>query len=158
MDQAWSFFINPLNLARITPPGMRFEVLTDLTDDPIFPGQRIDYRLRPLFGWPVRWTTVISIVEAGSDPDGDSAYRHFVDEQERGPYRLWRHQHHFKAVAGGVEMTDIVDYQLPFGVVGDLAGGWLVRGQLKTIFTFRREAVERLLFPDAHPGAISASD
>lgn len=66
----------------------------------------------------------------------------FVDEQRFGPYTLWHHQHHFKAIDGGVEMTDIVHYKLPLWFLGDIAQVILVKSQLSGIFNHRYKAVE----------------
>jgi ligand-binding SRPBCC domain-containing protein len=66
----------------------------------------------------------------------------FVDEQRYGPYSLWHHQHHFKPVEGGVEMTDIVHYKIPFWFVGDIANALFVRQQLKKIFDYRFKIIE----------------
>ena len=68
----------------------------------------------------------------------------FVDEQRFGPYQLWHHQHHFKAVEGGVEMTDIVHYRNPLGFLGNIANTLFVKAQLKQIFEFRFKVVEDL--------------
>jgi ligand-binding SRPBCC domain-containing protein len=68
----------------------------------------------------------------------------FVDEQRKGPYKLWHHQHHFKPVEGGVEMTDLVHYSLPFGILGDLANTLIVRNKLNEIFHYRFEKIEQL--------------
>jgi ligand-binding SRPBCC domain-containing protein len=70
--------------------------------------------------------------------------KYFVDEQRFGPYSLWHHQHHFKAVAGGVEMTDIVHYKLPFSFLGDIAHVLFVANQLKGIFDYRFKKVDQL--------------
>ena len=67
------------------------------------------YTVRPLFNIPVSWMTEITHVER---------HKFFVDEQRKGPYQLWHHQHHFKTVEGGVEMTDLVHYRLPFSFLG----------------------------------------
>jgi len=66
-----------------------------------------------------------------------------VDEQRFGPYTMWHHQHHFRAVDGGVEMTDIVHYKLPLWILGDIANTIMVKNQLKGIFDYRFEAVEQ---------------
>ena len=142
----WAFFANPLNLSLITPPYMRFRTLTDLTLLPhkIYPGQLIEYRLRPfplLPFIPVRWVTEIMVVSEGSC---------FVDEQRSGPYRLWHHEHYFRPVDGGVEMTDIVNYEVPSGWIGRLANALFVRRQVEGIFDFRYQEIERL-FPAAAP-------
>jgi ligand-binding SRPBCC domain-containing protein len=135
----WAFFANPLNLSLITPPYMRFRTLTDLTLFPhrIYPGQLIEYRLRPLPLYSVRWVTEIMLVDEGSC---------FIDEQRSGPYRLWHHEHYFRPVAGGVEMTDIVNYEVPFGWIGRLANALFVRRQVEGIFDYRYREIEKL-FP-----------
>lgn len=135
LDRAWDFFSDPRNLARITPPELGFTVLTDLQER-VYPGMTIEYRVRPLLGIPVRWLTEITHVEP---------HRFFVDEQRIGPYRIWHHEHHFKALDGGrVEMTDRVTYVLPFSPLGDLFHSFLVKPQLDRIFAFREKAVNEL--------------
>jgi ligand-binding SRPBCC domain-containing protein len=70
--------------------------------------------------------------------------RYFIDEQRKGPYSFWHHQHHFEEVAGGVKMTDIVHYALPLGILGQFAHALFVKKQLKDIFAYRKEKVEEL--------------
>ncbi|HWE52657.1 MAG TPA: SRPBCC family protein [Bryobacteraceae bacterium] len=76
----------------------------------------------------------------------------FVDEQIRGPYRLWRHRHMFRETAAGTVIADCVDYRLPFGILGDAAHALIVRRQLIAIFRFRQQAIAKLLLPQ-NPGA-----
>lgn len=150
-SRIWAFFVNPLNLPLITPPYMRFRMLSDLplSTNTIFPGQLIEYRLRPLPLITVRWVTEIMSVTEGVC---------FIDEQRHGPYRLWHHEHHFRPApgGGGVEMTDIVHYEIPFGWIGSLANALFVRRQLNGIFKYRYQQIERL-FPAAPNGAAPAS-
>lgn len=129
--EAWDFFSNASNLARITPPDLGFEVTSELPDR-VYPGLIITYRVRPLLGIPVTWVTEISHVRE---------HELFVDEQRFGPYRFWHHQHLFREVPGGVETRDIVHYALPPG--GGLARRWLVAPRLQEIFDFRRVVLER---------------
>ena len=110
LEQAWDFFSSPLNLSKITPEYMQFTV----TSDPellkqMYTGQIITYTVRPVLNIPLFWMTEIKHVEPGV---------FFVDEQRIGPYAIWHHQHHFKAIPGGVEMTDLADRQ-----IGRLSGG-----------------------------------
>ena len=133
-DLVWSFFANPANLPLITPPSVHFQTLSTFFEDHIYPGQLIEYRLSPLPFMRTYWLTEITHVERG---------RYFVDEQRRGPYSLWHHQHHFKEINGGVEMTDRVHYSLPFGIFGRLANAVLVRSRLDEIFRYRMEVVEQ---------------
>jgi ligand-binding SRPBCC domain-containing protein len=73
---------------------------------------------------------------------GVTALQYFIDEQRFGPYSLWHHQHHFKTIDGGVEMTDIVHYKVPFWFLGDIANFIMVKSQLNKIFQYRFKAVE----------------
>ncbi|GFO55235.1 SRPBCC domain-containing protein [Geomonas sp. Red276] len=133
LAEAWRFFSRPDNLATITPPSMAFRV-TSAPQQTMYPGMIITYKVSPVSGLPLTWVTEITHVEEPS---------FFVDEQRIGPYRFWHHQHHFREVEGGVEMRDIVHYQLPFGPLA-LPVTWLVKRRLEGIFEYRVQAVERL--------------
>jgi len=133
VDEAWSFFSNPRNLAVITPPDMAFEILHEIPDE-MHPGLIIPYRVRPLFGIPLTWVTEITHVVDR---------RLFVDEQRFGPYRFWHHQHHFLEVPGGTEMRDIVHYDVGFGPLGDVVNALLVRDRVRGIFEFRRRVLDQ---------------
>lgn len=134
IETAWEFFSNPANLQEITPPHLGFQIISKYHGDQMYPGQIIEYKVRPLFHIPLYWMTEITHVETG---------RFFVDEQRFGPYRMWHHQHHFKAIEGGVEMTDIVHYKLPLGFLGNWAHALFVQQQLRSIFNYRFECVEK---------------
>jgi ligand-binding SRPBCC domain-containing protein len=135
-DRAFAFFARPENLARITPPWLGFRIVSE--DLEMREGLRIEYRVTPL-GVPQRWVSQITAY--------DPPHR-FVDEQREGPYAHWHHEHRFRAVDGGTEVTDTVRYALPFGVLGRLAHGVLVRRQLESIFDYREETLPRLLEGD----------
>ena len=131
IEEAWRFFSDPHNLATLTPPDMGFEVTSHVAPN-MYAGMMIPYRVRPLLGIPTRWLTEITHVEPR---------RFFVDEQRRGPYRLWHHEHHFAAVAGGVEMRDLVHYELPFGPLGDVVERLVVRPRIEGIFAYRKRVL-----------------
>ncbi|MBK7433153.1 MAG: SRPBCC family protein [Chitinophagaceae bacterium] len=135
LEKAWDFFSSPANLQTITPDNLGFRIISKHHGEIMYPGQIIEYTVRPLLGIPLYWMTEITHVE-------DQQY--FVDEQRFGPYRMWHHQHHFKAIEGGVEMTDIVHYKLPLWLLGDIANSVLVKKQLKGIFDYRFRKVEDL--------------
>ena len=101
----------------------------------MYEGLMIAYTVKPLAGIPMNWVTEIKTVR-------DLEF--FVDEQRVGPYKIWHHEHHFKAVDGGVEMTDIVTYVLPFGILGKLVHPWLVKPKLAQIFSYRFKKVDQL--------------
>jgi ligand-binding SRPBCC domain-containing protein len=133
LPEAWSFFSNPRNLSRITPPSLGFEVLTPDLPDRIYAGLMIAYRVRPLLGIPVTWLTEITVVEEG---------RRFIDEQRVGPYAVWHHEHEFHDQGDGrIEIEDRVTYVLPFAKLGELAHPFLVQPQLARIFAFRERAL-----------------
>ncbi len=135
VDTAWDFFSSPANLKDITPAGMGFNIISQHHGEKMYAGQIIEYKVSPVLHIPLYWMTEITHVE-------DKKY--FVDEQRFGPYSMWHHQHHFKPVNGGVEMTDIVHYKLPFWFLGDIANSLFVNKQLKGIFDYRFKKVEEL--------------
>ena len=134
LQTCWDFFSSPANLKRITPSYMGFDVKTDVPTQ-MYEGLIIAYTVKPLLGIPVEWVTEITHVK-------DKSF--FVDEQRKGPYTMWHHEHHFKAVEGGVEMTDIVSYIIPLGFLGKLVEPFLVKPKLEEIFAYRFKIVEEV--------------
>lgn len=134
LDEAWDFFSDPRNLAHITPKDMNL-IPTSPLPDHTYPGMLITYKVKPLLGIPMLWVTEITHVR-------DREF--FVDEQRMGPYRIWHHQHHFKTVKGGVEMTDIVDYRVPGGPFGLLLNKIMIGKKVESIFEFRRKKLVEL--------------
>jgi ligand-binding SRPBCC domain-containing protein len=129
---AWEFFSDPRNLSAITPPDLGFRICSAVPER-MYAGMVVSYSVTPFGSFSADWTTEITHVR---EPE------FFVDEQRFGPYRFWHHQHLFKEVDQGVEMTDLVHYLLPFGYVGLVAAGY-VRIKLERIFAFRREELIR---------------
>lgn len=136
LDVVWDFFSSPANLSKITPPEMGF-LITSPQHTEMYPGMFITYKVSPAFGIKLNWVTEITQTRNR---------KFFIDEQRRGPYSLWHHEHHFKEVNGGVEMHDILYYVVPFGVLGKLANLVFVRNKVKQIFRFREKRIEEL-FP-----------
>src|SRR4051794_203099 len=135
LEECWRFFSNPHNLAKITPPALRFQVAGDLPPE-IYPGMMIQYKVSPLFGIPVTWVTEIVQVNRPHS---------FVDEQRVGPYRLWHHEHFFVELGkGATEMRDLVHYVPPFGPFGAIINAVAIRRKLDEIFDFRRATMEKL--------------
>ena len=115
---------------------MKFVVTSDYNaDTKMYPGMIITYKISPLLGIKMNWMTEITHVD-------DKKY--FVDEQRFGPYALWHHQHHFKAIEGGVQMTDLLHYAIPYGPIGTLANAFFVKGKVEQIFNYRTIAIEEL--------------
>jgi len=131
--EVFPFFADAGNLERITPPELRFRIVTP-RPIPMEEGALIDYRLS-LFAVPFRWRTRI----ARWEPD-----RCFVDEQIRGPYRTWIHTHTFEDYDGGTWMEDEVIYALPWHPLSRPVLP-LVRWQLERIFDHRERTLLALL-------------
>ena len=142
LEKAWDFFSNPANLQANTPDNMGFKVISKYHGDTMYAGQVIEYTVKPVLGIPLYWMTEITQVK-------DSSY--FIDEQRYGPYSLLHHQHHFKAIEGGVEMTDIVHYKNPLWIFGRIANALFVKSKLKDIFDYRFQKVEEMFgkWPDS---------
>jgi ligand-binding SRPBCC domain-containing protein len=127
IDEVFAFFAEARNLETLTPPWLRFQVVTPGAIE-MRVGTTIDYRLR-VRGFPVTWRSEITVWEPGS---------RFVDVQRSGPYRSWVHEHGFRERGSGTLATDTVDYAAP--------GGWaanrlLVGPDLRRIFEYRHRAL-----------------
>lgn len=97
-------------------------------------GTLIDYELR-LYGLPFRWRTVIESFNPISS---------FIDVQIKGPYRTWLHRHEFEDVPGGTQMHDRVEYELPFGWIGNITHALFVRQSVEQIFTYRNTTITEI--------------
>ncbi|MBR9998606.1 MAG: SRPBCC family protein [Cyclobacteriaceae bacterium] len=139
LEEAWEFFATPGNLAKITPQHMGFAITSAPEQNKMFPGQIITYKVYPFKGISTNWVTEITHVI-------DRIY--FVDEQRFGPYAMWHHEHRFRKVDEGVEMTDRVTYKLPLGFLGRIMEKNLVRKQLRTIFEYRYRILAEFFGPE----------
>jgi ligand-binding SRPBCC domain-containing protein len=137
LQQAWQFFATPANLNAITPPDMDFKVLGQLPET-MYQGQFIMYTIKPVLNIPFKWVTEITHI---NEPF------YFVDEQRTGPYHIWHHEHHFKAVDNGVLMTDILHYDIGKWVLGSIAGALFVHKKVEQIFDYRYRALEKHFGP-----------
>jgi ligand-binding SRPBCC domain-containing protein len=133
--ETFAFFSDAFNLERITPPFLRFRILTP-PPIKLAAGTLIEYRLK-LFGIPLFWRTVIEEWKPEES---------FVDRQVKGPYAWWRHTHTFeKKGSYQVLMRDLVEYRIPFGLLGRLAHRLFVKRWLKAIFDYRAATTAHLL-------------
>jgi ligand-binding SRPBCC domain-containing protein len=127
IEEVFAFFADAHNLEAITPPGLHFRTVTP---DPIVLalGTRFEHRLR-VKGIPVRWESEITAWEPP---------HRFVDEQRRGPYRIWKHEHRFVSRDGGTDVSDHVEYSVPGGAAINYL---FVAPDLRKVFAYRREAL-----------------
>jgi len=130
INEAWEFFSSPGNLKKITPAFMGFDITSDYRGESMYQGMIITYKVRPVFKIPLDWVTEITHV---AEP------YFFVDNQKAGPFKYWHHQHIFKEIDGGVQMTDIVNYAVPMPWVGSLAEYLFVKNRVNEIFDFRHK-------------------
>jgi len=134
--EIFPFFAEAANLEALTPPWLNFRILSP-RPIPIRLGTLIDYRI-VVHGIPFRWQSEITAWEPP---------HRFVDEQRRGPYRLWRHEHSFSERDGGTSIGDTVQYAVLFDPI---VNRWLVRPDIDGIFDFRTKKM-RELFGEAIP-------
>ena len=129
LNEAFAFFANAGNLERLTPPWLRFSILTDM---PVVmrAGLEIEYRIH-LYGIPIRWVSMIEVWEPGV---------RFVDRQVTGPYVWWRHEHRFEPA--GDATTRVLDNVEYVPRVAWVTHG-LVRRDVERIFQYRQRALER---------------
>lgn len=144
LEEAWDFFSVPTNLDKITPKEMQFNI-TNNPPSKSYLGQIITYKIGILPWVKSNWITEITHFEGPEKFEGIKAF--FVDEQRFGPYAMWHHEHHFQKISDTeVLMKDIVNFKLPFGVLGDLLAGTYVKNKVKFIFESRFRILENL-FP-----------
>ncbi len=130
-SEVFPFFEDPANLEALTPPWLRFRILTP-APLPRGEGAVYEYRLK-VRSLPLRWRTLIEAFEPG---------RRFVDRQVAGPYALWHHTHRFEDLpGGGTRLVDQVRYRVGWGLLGRIAHALWVRRDLERVFAYRREAI-----------------
>lgn len=133
LDEVIAFFADARNLEGITPPWLRFRIVTRERIC-MSVGTQIRYRIR-WHGVPINWITRIRRWEPPA---------RFIDVQEAGPYGLWHHTHRFESKDGGTRMTDVVRHRLPFGVVGRIVHRLKVRRDIEGIFDYRRRRIREI--------------
>ncbi len=132
LQEAWSFFATPKNLNEVTPKELDFVITSDLPEK-MYEGLIITYKIKPMLSIPVSWMTEITHIKE---------MEYFVDEQRKGPYNIWHHEHHFRAVEGGVMMKDILYYDVGKWILGSIASLLFVDNKVKEIFEFRKKALD----------------
>lgn len=134
IDEVFAFFADATNLQQLTPAWLNFHVVTP-TPITMKVGTLIDYRIRVRL-LPLKWRTRIS--------EWQPPHR-FVDDQLRGPYKLWHHVHTFEQQGSQTVVRDHVDY-IPRG--GTLVHRFFVRPDIEKIFAYRTEQLLRVFTSD----------
>ncbi|MBK8955254.1 MAG: SRPBCC family protein [Saprospiraceae bacterium] len=138
LEQAWKFFSSPANLNALTPKALHFKILSECPPE-MYEGLIIRYQITPMVRFPVEWITEITHMKEKS---------YFVDEQIKGPYAYWHHEHHFKKLESGVLMTDILYYDIGKSILGWMAGKLFVHQKVRDIFNYREHKIHEL-FPSS---------
>jgi ligand-binding SRPBCC domain-containing protein len=141
LNDVWDFFSSPANLSVITPARMNFRIVHNSHEQGMAEGQIIRYTINVVPFLTTAWTTRITHVDKPNS---------FIDVQEKGPYALWEHHHHFKQVSDGILMTDEVRYAIPYGWIGRLANSVFVEREVNAIFEFRSQAVTNYFLNRKH--------
>ncbi len=136
LESTWNFFSSPSNLKLLTPHYLDFKITNSLENSKIYAGQIISYTIKPFWNFPIEWVTEITHVK---EP------YYFIDEQRFGPYEFWHHEHWFKSISEGVEMTDIIYYKMPFGLIGKGLHLFKIKRTLQEIFNYRYDQIEKIL-------------
>jgi ligand-binding SRPBCC domain-containing protein len=135
LKNAWDFFSTPLNLSKITPVKMHFEVLSKDAAEKIYAGKLIEYNVRPILNIKMHWLTEITQVKENE---------YFIDEQRFGPYAFWHHKHFFKPIHNGVLLIDHLHYALPFGILGRIVNALFIQKKVKAIFEYRTQILNQI--------------
>ncbi len=132
LEQAWAFFSSPYYLNDITPDFFNVEITSKVPDD-IYGGLMISYRMKAVFGWPMAWLSEVSHCQR---------LKRFVYQQRVGPFKFWSHEVCLTETLAGIVMEDIVFYAMPWGWLGEVMHGLLIRQKLQQIFDTRRAVLK----------------
>tara|TARA_B100001287_G_scaffold273953_1_gene278361 strand:- start:1440 stop:1895 length:456 start_codon:yes stop_codon:yes gene_type:complete len=134
IDKLWKFISSPKNLSKITPRYMDFKILTEIPNE-MYEGLIISYTVKPILGIKMNWVTEITHIK-------DKKY--FVDEQRKGPYKMWHHEHILLETDNGIIMKDIISYIPPFGILGKILNKLFIKRQVSEIFNYRTEVLKKI--------------
>ena len=137
LAEVWDFFSQPANLARLSPASAGIRIVSPGPEQKMYPGIIVHLQMGPIPGLRLSWYSEITQIK-------EQAY--FIDDQIAGPFSLWHHEHHFRAIDDQrTEMHDILHYRVPLGPLGLIANWLFVRRQIQGIFDYRAKAVSELL-------------
>ena len=136
ISQVWAFYDDLDTLLKITPPQSKVKIVG--APDEIKAGSRFTLIVRqPPIYVPLAWETIITVHEPPTL---------FVDEQGKGPFSHWHHEHHFEALSETrTRLTDSLTYLPPLGILGTIADKLFIRRQLEAMFAYRHKKTRELL-------------
>lgn len=134
LKEAWHFFAQPKNLAEITPPEMKMELVDD-QKVPMYEGMVLRFKVSPLWGIKLNWTSEISKIVP---------MRYFIDCMIDGPFSQWHHQHFFEEAKNGTLARDIIHYKPPLGLLGKMAKPLIVEKNINQLFEYRAQKLSEI--------------
>ena len=134
LDNLWKFISSPKNLSKITPSYMDFKILSKVPNE-MYEGLIISYTVKPILGLKMNWVTEITHIK-------DKKY--FVDEQRKGPYKMWHHEYKLIETDNGIIMKDIISYIPPFGIFGKILNILFIKKQVEGIFKYRTQVLNKI--------------
>ena len=134
-SKVWDFFSRPENLLKITPQKMKMSIL-EAPKGAMYPGMVLRYRVAPLLGIPLEWTSEISAVQE---------QHYFVDTMLEGPFKVWHHLHRFEEQNGGTLLIDDLHYKIPLEPISKIVHPFLVKRELESMFAHRKQIINELL-------------
>ncbi len=154
LEKVFLFFADPRNLPRIMPPELEMKLVeVHLTPPPSNAkvaesaglagvGSEIVTSVRLLPPLPFRANWIALIIEFEWN-------HHFADIQRKGPFQRFHHRHEFalevRHAVQGTTMRDVIDYEIGFGLLGELAQKLVIGPNFQRTFTHRQKALEKLL-------------
>jgi ligand-binding SRPBCC domain-containing protein len=134
--QAWRFFSSPSNIVVITPRRFNLKIQSVSDYGILHTGQVIELNMRVLLLFRITWRTAVTEV---------NDLNTFTDVQLAGPFERWTHKHSFTEVSDGTEITDEIEYAIPFGHFGRFVNFLFVQRELRKLFNFRSDVLSTCL-------------
>lgn len=134
LPEVWHFLQHPGNLDRITPPDLKFAIVSEVPEI-MYNGLIVEYRITIPWTGTWAWVTELKHIREGHS---------FVDEQRLGPYRFWYHYHEIREDGDNTVLFDQVSYMPPFGILGKALHQFYIRRTLNRIFDYRQEKIRQI--------------
>lgn len=133
IEKLFDFHLNPKNLKLLSSPYSNIKIVCSKI--PIEKDSFVSIKMFILPFIPIKWDLIIEDVKTNEL---------IVDFQTKGPFKHWRHFHRFETLFDGtVVMTDEIEYELGFGLIGKLFSP-ILSWFLNRTFKQRHKIIESL--------------
>ena len=133
IERVFHFHDDTRNLLKITPPDVHVTIET--MGSPGL-GYEVTLKVRQFMLFVMHWHVRITAYEPPFL---------MIDEQVSGPFKTWKQTRKLRQVDGITELTDIVEYDVPFGLIGRIANAMVIKGQIEKMFAYRQATTKKLL-------------